>query len=198
MKQSLSIIQPEPSSSARTGHPSVVIAGSGFLLGGIMSKYKRHGLSNHPLYYTRNNMFLRCYNTNSKYYKDYGGRGITVCKEWRENPKSFIEWALAHGWEKGLNLDRIDNDKGYFPENCRFVNNGLNTRNSRLLWNTNTSGYRGVSFHKRDKTYQAQIGINGKLKHLGSFNDPMQAAIAYDSMAIVLDDGRPTNFKWPN
>jgi len=96
-----------------------------------------------------------------------------------------------------LLIDRIDNDGNYEPSNCRFVNAGLNIRNSRLLRCDNTSGYRGVFFDKRNKKYRSQININGKHKHLGIFDKSMNAAIAYDSMVIVLDDGRPTNFKWP-
>lgn len=61
---------------------------------------------------------------------NYAKRGITVCKEWRRF-KPFEEWSLANGYKKGLQLDRIDNDKGYSPENCRFVSSTQNIRNRR-------------------------------------------------------------------
>jgi len=158
----------------------------------------KHGFKKHLLYGVWGDMKDRCHNPNNKRYKDYGNRGITVCDEWKDNPKSFIEWALAHGWEKGLCIDRRDNNKGYSQDNCRFIDKGLNAKNARLLPSHNTSGYRGVSFYKQSKKYRTQIKINRINKYLGLFETPIKAAIAYDSMAVVLDDGRPTNFKWPD
>ena len=73
----------------------------------------------------------RCYNPNSKQFKDYGGRGITVCDEWRNNSLAFRKWALASGYREILQIDRIDNDKGYSPGNCRFVTRKEQMRNRR-------------------------------------------------------------------
>lgn len=80
----------------------------------------RHGWRKSKLYPVWNGMKQRCTNTNSKRYKDYGGRGITVCEEWKEF-KGFLTWALENGYEDGLTLDRIDNSKGYEPSNCRWI-----------------------------------------------------------------------------
>jgi len=75
-------------------------------------------------------MKQRCHNAKSPQYKHYGGRGISVCDEWRNNFFAFSEWALSNGYHdptetdnKGdaLSIDRIDNDKGYFPENCQWI-----------------------------------------------------------------------------
>lgn len=92
--------------------------------------FKRRKLV-HPLYQTWYGMNKRCYNKNNHSYKRYGARGITVCEEWRNNPDVFIEWAIANGWEHGLEIDRENNDGSYSPENCRFVTKKQNCRNQR-------------------------------------------------------------------
>jgi len=69
-------------------------------------------------------------NKNRVKYKDYGGRGITVCQEWRTF-EPFQAWALANGYAENLSIDRIDNDKGYSPENCRWVTEKQQSRNTR-------------------------------------------------------------------
>ncbi len=71
----------------------------------------------------------------SGYYK-YGGRGITVCKEWKDSFEAFRDWALANGYRDDLTIDRINNEQGYFPENCRWateIEQANNKRNNHLL-----------------------------------------------------------------
>ena len=94
--------------------------------------YYVHGLSYEPLFNVLSKMHYRCENENHSEYEDYGGRGITVCEEWSmDNAQAFISWAKEHGWRKGLQIDRIDNNKGYSPDNCRFVTPKENARNKR-------------------------------------------------------------------
>lgn len=74
-------------------------------------------------------MRQRCTNPKHPQYRRYGGRGITVCEEWLKDPRPFIEWGMAHGYAKGLEIDRRDNDKGYSSGNCRFVTEPVQASN---------------------------------------------------------------------
>ena len=73
----------------------------------------------------------RCLDKNHVSYKAYGGRGIVICDEWLSNPESFYAWAMSHGYTKGLQIDRIDTNGNYCPENCRFVTHAKNQHNKR-------------------------------------------------------------------
>lgn len=90
----------------------------------------KHGLSHHPLYQIWKSMRKRCNCKTEKSYPNYGGRGITICSEW-DDYAVFHKWALDNGWHKGVSIDRIDNDKGYSPENCRMATNKMQMRNRR-------------------------------------------------------------------
>ena len=90
-----------------------------------------NGESKDPLYRKRNGMIQRCYNPNSPNYEVYGGRGIKVCDEWKDNCFAFRDWSLANGWKEGLTIDRIDPDGNYCPENCRYITLEENSARAR-------------------------------------------------------------------
>lgn len=75
------------------------------------------------------NMIQRCYNPNSPFYTRYGGRGIKVCDEWKNSKKAFKLWAINNGYRDDLTIDRINNDNGYYPQNCRWVTCRTNCNN---------------------------------------------------------------------
>lgn len=87
-----------------------------------------HGLTKTRLYRIWDNAKKRCYGTTHKEYHRYGGRGITVCEEWKNDFKAFYDWALAHGYAENLTLDRIDNDGNYEPHNCQWLTRSENTK----------------------------------------------------------------------
>lgn len=96
-----------------------------------------HGCNHEPWYPTYASMMQRCGHfkgaSEHKLHR-YRDRGITVCELWQKSPRAFGDWLLAHGWHKGLQIDRIDNDKGYSPENCRVVTHKENANNRRDTW----------------------------------------------------------------
>lgn len=94
----------------------------------------KHGKRKTRLYRIWANMKTRCYNPNYTQYKDYGGRGITVCNEWKNDFQAFYDWSISNGYNDILQIDRIDNNKSYEPSNCRWVDRktqGRNKRNNR-------------------------------------------------------------------
>ena len=95
----------------------------------------KHGLSRTPLYQIWMCIIRRCEYLENENYKYYGGRGIKVCPEWHD-AATFFKWALANGYKKGLQIDRINNEGDYKPSNCHFITakeQARNRRNNRLV-----------------------------------------------------------------
>lgn len=95
----------------------------------LLSRRKtKHGKTGHPLHNIWRGMISRCSNESVAAYPRYGGRGISVCDQW-QSFRPFYDWSMSSGWRPGLEIDRIDNDGDYSPENCRFVSAKVNANN---------------------------------------------------------------------
>lgn len=97
---------------------------------GLKGFQPKHGLRRHPLYSVWCGMKQRCNYPKHVDYPRYGGRFIAVSREWSEF-LPFYSWAIKNGWEKGLSLDRIDNDGDYTPGNCRWATYKTQAANRR-------------------------------------------------------------------
>jgi hypothetical protein len=152
----------------------------------------KHGKVHSRLYGVWSSMKARCYNPNQKSFHNYGGRGIAVCDEWRDDFGAFQEWALANGYDEHAEygkctIDRIDVDGDYEPSNCRWVDNvvqGNNTRACRYI----TIG--GVT--KTAKQWAVENGINPETAYtrLGNGWDEVDAVTLNDPEALKSLRGR--------
>lgn len=141
---------------------------------------KTHGGRNTRLYHIWGGIKMRCNNPNYAAYPDYGGRGITLCDEWKDFVV-FRNWANSNGYHENLQIDRIDNNKGYYPENCRWTTSLTNNNNRRsnipITFNGKTQTLAEwareldmdmVTLHKRLKhgwTIEATLSISIKPHH---------------------------------
>lgn len=121
-------------------------------------------------------MKIRCYNPEADNYPRYGGKGVTVCQEWIDSFESFLEWSLNNGYADNLTLDRIERNKPYSPDNCRWVTLFVQAQNKGMRKN-NKLGIKGVSPCGK-YGYRVYITRDGKKVYVGYFTDVNKAAEA--------------------
>lgn len=141
----------------------------------------KHGMCGTREYSTWNSMITRCTNPNNKDYPNYGGRGITVCQEWLDSFEVF--YRDMGDIPEGMSLDRVDNNKGYYKDNCKWSTNSEQKHNRRTF-RSNTSGRTGVHFQKTDGKWVAKIGFQNKLIYLGLFTDFEEAVRAREAAEL--------------
>lgn len=132
-----------------------------------------HGMSKTKMHKTWRGLFQRCENPTASHYERYGERGIDICKEWKgENGFiNFCKWALENGYSDNLEIDRIDNNKGYSPDNCRWVSHieNCHNRNARKDSKTGYSGVQERIMRSGYIKYRVSIVSNGKTINLGHY-----------------------------
>lgn len=122
-----------------------------------------HGLSKTSLYRVFSRMKNRCNNPNYPSYKHYGARGIIICDEWLNNSISFINWANKNGYKKGLTIERIDNDKNYCPENCKWATWKEQANNKR---NNTCINYKGIDYNITEAARLSGVPLSTLSKRL--------------------------------
>ena len=122
----------------------------------VIRRNKTHSRSNTRLYAIWNGMLQRCDNPNRVAYKNYGGRGIGVCAEWREFEK-FFEWAMLNGYRDDLEIDRINVNGNYEPNNCRWITRAAQAANKR---NNFMVEYAGEKMHLAELSRRTKIPYN--------------------------------------
>jgi len=137
--------------------------------------HELHGMHDHPLYKTWNNMKNRCYCTTTANYQNYGARGIQVCDRWRNSFSAFV--ADVGERPKGHTLDRIDNNGNYEPGNVRWARQTVQSKNTKLR-RDNKSGHKGVSWDSTQKRWRVYTGGGKSRVERGYFSDLAEAIYA--------------------
>lgn len=133
-----------------------------------MSGKPKHGYSTNRLYYKWHAMIDRCNYPKAVSYPRYGGRGITVISDWLKF-NNFLKWALENGYQEGLTIERLDNNKGYSPENCTWIERSKQTMNRRCTkWITAFGETKPLSYWENDPRCKIKHNaLYHRIVHLG-------------------------------
>ena len=121
-----------------------------------------HGYYGTRLYRIWIAMRSRCYSEKNESYKDYGGRGISVCDEWSNSFVAFMQWSLSSGYQENLTIDRIDTDGNYCPENCRWATRKEQANNKR---NTLYITFEGITHTSSEGASILGISVQTVIAH---------------------------------
>jgi len=133
----------------------------------VGTQFRTHGATETRLYYIWSSMKKRCENPyHEKHKKDYQGRGIAVCNEWHDF-SVFQEWALANGYADNLSIDRIDNNKGYSPDNCRWTDSKTQANNKRNNVHITFNGITQTIAQWADSLGMAFNVLHNRISYLG-------------------------------
>ena len=149
-------------------------------------QFSKHGLTDHRMFNIWQKMKDRCYNPNNDGWQWYGGKGITVCDQWKDDFISFYDWSYTNGYADALTIDRIDGNKGYSPDNCRWTTMSVQSRN-KGSHRDSTSKYVGVSYIKSKGKWRAQLRKDYISIYDEVFTTEIGAAIARDRFIIKND-----------
>ncbi len=132
---------------------------------------KKYGKKLSAVYRT---MKARCYSNKDFSYRNYGERGIRICTEWLKNSQMFFEWALDNGYREGLQIDRINNDGDYSPNNCRFATRSENCQNRR---NNHLLTFKGVTLCLDEWSRRTGVKRSTLWMRLKLYNWPIEKAL---------------------
>lgn len=133
----------------------------------LTARLRTHGDTGSGLYAVYRTMIARCENANNGQFLNYGGRGISVCPEWRRSYEAFREWAIKAGYKPGLSIDRIDFDGDYHPDNCRWATPKMQGNNKRNNHRVTCKGVTKTIAEWADETGIPQSTIFQRIWKLG-------------------------------
>lgn len=134
----------------------------------------KHGKRGTRLYTIWASMKKRCYNPKDVSYKNYGGRGITVCDEWKNDFKAFYNWAIDNGYKDNLSIDRIYNEKSYFPSNCRFATRKEQNNNQR---SNHLITYKGRTQNLKQWADELELNYDTLRHRINTYNWSIEKAL---------------------
>lgn len=157
--------------------------------------YENHGMTNKAEYGNWDNMRHRCYNPIRPEYKNYGGKGIIVCDRWRNSFSNFLN-DMGPKPSPKHSINRIDSDGNYEPNNCEWALQSSQNINQHMR-KDNTSGYRGVDYHKQRDKWRARVKWHNIVYQLGLYSTPEEAAYVRDQAALQIHGSNTTlNFNY--